>query len=72
MVPLFSLRGAPLVRLGEIVMILDLYRQGVSVSVIARRVGLDRKTVRRYIARGLEPPVYGPRKPSPHFSQACR
>ena len=27
------------------------------------RVGLDRKTVRRYIARGLEPPVYGPRKP---------
>ena len=53
-------------------MILDLYRQGVSVSVIARRVGLDRKTVRRYIARGLEPPVYGPRKPSPHFSQACR
>jgi transposase len=44
-------------------MILDLYRQGVSVSVIARRVGLDRKTVRRYIARGLEPPVYGPRKP---------
>lgn len=44
-------------------MILDLYRQGISVSVIARRVGLDRKTVRRYIARGLEPPVYGPRKP---------
>lgn len=44
-------------------MILDLHRQGVSISVIARRVGLDRKTVRRYIARGLEPPVYGPRKP---------
>ena len=33
-------------------MILDLHRQGVSISVIARRVGLDRKTVRRYIARG--------------------
>ena len=44
-------------------MILDLHRQGVTVSAIARRVGLDRKTVRRYIARGLEPPVYGPRKP---------
>lgn len=43
-------------------MILDLHRQGVTVSAIARRVGLDRKTVRRYIARGLEPPVYGPRK----------
>jgi transposase len=44
-------------------MILDLHRQGASISAIARRVGLDRKTVRRYIARGLEPPVYGPRKP---------
>jgi transposase len=44
-------------------MILDLHREGVTVSAIARRVGLDRKTVRRYIARGLEPPVYGPRKP---------
>jgi len=44
-------------------MILDLHRQGVTVSAIARSVGLDRKTVRRYIARGLEPPVYGPRKP---------
>ena len=44
-------------------MILELHRQGVTVSAIARHVGLDRKTVRRYIARGLEPPVYGPRKP---------
>jgi len=44
-------------------MILDLHRQGVTVSAIARSVGLDRTTVRRYIARGLEPPVYGPRKP---------
>src|SRR5690349_12218160 len=59
----FSQRGASLVRLGEVVMILDLHRQGVTVSAIARSVGLDRKTVRRYIARGLEPPVYGPRKP---------
>jgi transposase len=44
-------------------MMLDLHRHGASISAIARRVGLDRKTVRRYIARGLEPPVYGPRKP---------
>lgn len=44
-------------------MILELHRQGVSVSAIARRVGLDRKTVRRYIAQGLEPPSYGPRQP---------
>ncbi len=44
-------------------MILDLHRQGLSVSAIARRTGLDRKTVRKYVERGLEPPVYGPRQP---------
>ena len=44
-------------------MILDLHRQGAGVSVIARRTGLDRKTVRKVIASGLEPPVYGPRLP---------
>ena len=52
-----------MIQLGELVMILDLHRQGLSVSAIARRVGIDRKTVRRYIERGLEPPAYGPRKP---------
>ena len=46
-------------------MILDLHRQGLSVSAIARQLGIDRKTVRKYIARGLEPPAYGPRKPRP-------
>jgi transposase len=51
------------IKLGEVVMILDLRRQGLSISAIARDLGLDRKTVRRCIARGLEPPVYGPRQP---------
>jgi transposase len=51
------------VRLGEVVMILDLHRQGAGISAIARRTGLDRKTVRKVIATGLEPPAYGPRKP---------
>jgi transposase len=46
-------------------MILDLHRQGLSVSAIARRVGTDRKTVRKYIERGLEPPVYQARQPRP-------
>jgi transposase len=46
-------------------MILDLHRQGFSITAIARRLDLDRKTVRKYIARGLEPPVYGPRAPRP-------
>ena len=53
------------VRLGELVMILDLHRQGLGVSAIARRSGLDRKTVRKYIESGLEPPAYGPRQPRP-------
>src|SRR5512132_1371001 len=48
-------------------MILDLHRQGLSVAAIARETGKDAKTIRPYIAHGLEPPVYGPRPP-----QACR
>ena len=52
-----------MVTLGELVMILDLARQGLSVSAIARRTGLDRKTIRKYIAKGLEPPAYTPRPP---------
>ena len=44
-------------------MILDLHRQGLGVSAIARRTGLDRKTVRKYIESGLEPPAYKPRQP---------
>jgi transposase len=55
------------IKLGEVVMILDLYRQGLSVSAIARDLDLDRKTVRRCIARGLELPLYGPRKPRPRL-----
>ncbi len=54
-----------MIKLGELVIILDLHRQGLSVSAISRQCGLDRKTVRRYIERGLEPPAYGPRKPRP-------
>ena len=52
-----------MIRLGELVMILDLHRQGLSVSAIARQLACDRKTVRKYIERGLEPPAYGPRRP---------
>jgi transposase len=58
-------RGSSVVGLGEIVMILDLHRQGLSVSAIARQSGIDRKTVRKYIERGLEAPIYGPRRPRP-------
>ncbi len=52
-----------MIKLGEMMMILDLHRQGLSVSAIARQTGADRKTVRKYIERGMEAPAYGPRQP---------
>src|SRR3546814_10661057 len=60
-------RSSAVIKLGEMIMILDLHWQGLSVSAIARESGFDRKTVRRYIERGLEPPRYGPRKPRPRL-----
>jgi transposase len=50
------------IQLGELMMILELHRQGLSFTAIARRTGRDPKTVRKYVERGLEPPVYGPRQ----------
>jgi transposase len=47
----------------EILNIHDLQRQGLPIQAIAGRTGLDRKTVRKYLRRGLEPPLYGPRAP---------
>ena len=52
-----------MIKLGELVMILELHRQGVSVSAIARQLGLDRKTVRTHIAKGLTAPSYKARPP---------
>ncbi len=54
-----------MIKLGELVMILDLHRQGLSVSAIARQLGIDRKTVRAHIAKGLAPPTYTARSPRP-------
>ena len=51
------------IKLRETIMILDLHQQGLTVSAISRETGIDRKTVRKYIERGLEAPAYGPRKP---------
>ncbi len=50
-------------------MILELKRQGLGVSAIARQTGLDRKTVRKYLERGLEAPVYGPREPKERLAE---
>ena len=51
-------------------MIMELHRQGLSLTAIGRQLGIDRKTVRRYIALGLEPPTYGPRVPRPKATDA--
>ena len=51
-----------MVKLGDVMMIVDLHRKGLTVSAIARETGFDRKTVRKDIARGLSAPVFGSRK----------
>jgi transposase len=66
LLPLAGGRGA-VIKLGELVMILELHRQGVSVSAIARQLGIDRKTVRTHIAKGLAAPAYSPRPPREHL-----
>lgn len=48
---------------GELIVILDLHRQGLKVSMIARQLGIDRKTVRKYLAKDIGMPTYGPRQP---------
>jgi transposase len=53
------------VRLAELIVILELHQQGMTVSAIARRTGLHRSTVAKYLTRGIEPPAYGPRSPRP-------
>jgi transposase len=39
--------SSTVVTLGELMMILELHRQGLKVSAIARQLGIDRKTVHR-------------------------
>jgi transposase len=53
------------VNLGEATRILELHREGLTISAIAERTGKDRKTVRKYIRRGLAVPSYKPREAQP-------
>jgi len=46
---------------GSIFMIHQLMDEGHSISAIARKLNMDRKTVRKHLQRGLEPPIYNPR-----------
>jgi len=57
--------GGRVIQLRELMMILELHRQGLSISAIAERTGYDRKTVRKYIRRGLVAPKYKARLPRP-------
>ncbi|MFO7343307.1 MAG: helix-turn-helix domain-containing protein, partial [Bacillaceae bacterium] len=44
------MRGARfLITRGEFFMIKEMYERGMSISDIARELGIDRKTVRKYI-----------------------
>jgi hypothetical protein len=40
-------------------------RQGLSISAIAARLYMDRKTIRKYIEDGVQAPRCGPRAPRP-------
>ena len=56
-----------MLKLEKIVMLQELKREGLSISAIARRTGLDRKTVRKLLDRGLAAPAYSPREPRPRL-----
>ena len=46
-------------------MLQELKREDLSISAIAQRTGLDRKTVRKHLDRDLAAPAYSPRDPRP-------
>lgn len=57
--PLRSVLGVSVAELGEVMTILEMHRQGLSVSAIAARLGMDRKTVRKYTRNGVQPSAPG-------------
>ena len=56
-----------MIKLREIVMIHELNNQGLGISEIVRRSGLDHKIVRKHLRCGLQSARYGPRQPRPRL-----
>lgn len=52
MFALNSILGTKMVQLGESMAILELHRQGLTISAIATWLGMDRNTVRKNIKGG--------------------
>ena len=52
--PWRSVVGVSVVELEEVMTILELHRQGLSISAIVARLGMDRKTIRKYIENGVQ------------------
>ena len=54
-----------MLRGGDVHDLLELKRQGLSVSAISRLTGFERKTIRKYLAEQPAVPNYGPRRSRP-------
>ena len=54
-----------MLKLEKIAVLQELKREGLSVCAVARRTGMDRKTVRKLQDRDHAVPPYAPRKPRP-------
>ena len=56
-----------MLRFEGVFMIHELRRKGLAIAEIARLIRRDRKTMRKYLQRGMEQPKYGPRGLRPRF-----
>ena len=68
----FTSEGGILIGNGGLFVIHELSHQGLSISVIARHTGPDRKTVCKYLNQGLQVPRYSPQAPRPQLLGSYR